>query len=748
MILTYYYVLFALSIITLFTLFVRWQKKMDIYFAIFFIFVPIDLLGYIKLASATNLETAILGNQLIYLGGCFLQLIVLLVVCNLCNINLKPGLVTAAFAISLAIYLSTLTMGHNGLFYKDVKLIHENGVSVLVKEYGPAHTIFYIMIVGYMVATIIALIYGYRKKRDASLKNMNLLAILMAFAVIAFFGGRAITKSIELTPATYIINEVAFLFIAHRIRLYSISGDIAVSVLEEGADGLICFDLKRRLLVANKTAQEMIPELVDAQTDHLLNETINEFREIGGYLSRFIDDEQYDEELMQIGGKAYQINIKYINDGKKNVGYYLVLRDVTTERKYIESINNYNEQMRNAADAAIAADNAKTRFLAQMSHEIRTPINAVLGMNTMIMQETDDDNIYDYASAIQTSGRTLLFLINSILDFSKIEDGKMEIYEVEYDLVGLINNLVNSAASSAEAKNLKFDVEVDERLPIRLIGDDMRITQVVINLLSNAVKYTDEGKVTLKISQNDSFNPKNEDSIWIHVEVCDTGIGIRKEDQFRLFESFERLDVTRNRNVEGTGLGMSIVYKLLELMGSHIYVKSEYGSGSVFWFDISQKIADRTPMGSYKERRSLGDIRSKKHIKLYAPEAKILVVDDNPLNQKVTRAYLKLCGIVPDEAMSGAEALEYMRNKQYDVVFLDHMMPEMDGIETLDNIRREKLASEDTIIVALTANAIEGSRDKYLRAGFNDYISKPVELTDMVAKLEDYLDKRGYSEDQ
>ena len=741
MILTYYNILFVLSIIFMMLMALRWQVRIDVDFAIFFLLVPIDILGYIKLATAQGLEAAILANQLIYLGGCFLQLFALLVVCNICHIRLSTAVRGLLFGISISIYLCVLTIGKNNLFYSDVSLVRENGVSILVKEYGPAHKFFYIMIVLYMVFTIATLIYAYIKKPDVSLRNLYILAFVMGVTVIAFFGGRAFTRDVELAPAGYLLAEALFLFIAHRVRLYNITGDIAVNVLEEGADGLICFDLEKKLLISNKTAQDMIPALKKAHADHMLNETVLEFRQIGERITQFETGDVTSARTIDIGKRSFQTRVEYIKDGKKNVGYYIVLRDVTAERKYLDSINKYNEQMREATDAAIAADNAKSKFLAQMSHEIRTPINAILGMNEMIMQECQDDSILDYAGSIETSGHTLLYLINSILDFSKIEDGRMEIIPAEYDTVSFIEKAVTSTKTRAADKGLKFEILIDDTLPSKMKGDDMRLTQVITNLLSNAVKYTDKGQITLSVKRNRGMGKEVDDNtnIWLHVEVSDTGIGIRKEDLNRLFYSFERLDESRNRNIEGTGLGMAIVYRMLDLMGSHIYVKSEYGKGSTFWFDIRQDIIDPKPIGNYKERAAIDDMRSKKNITFYAPDARVLVVDDNALNQKVTRNYLKLCGIVPDEAMSGLAAIELMKQNTYDVVFLDHMMPELDGIETLKIIRRDNLAPENTIMVVLTANAIEGSREMYIREGFDDYISKPVELTAMVAKLEGYL---------
>ncbi|MCR5202047.1 MAG: response regulator [Lachnospiraceae bacterium] len=394
-----------------------------------------------------------------------------------------------------------------------------------------------------------------------------------------------------------------------------------------------------------------------------------------------------------------------------------------------------NEQLSEAADAAIAAGKAKSQFLAQMSHEIRTPINAVLGMNEMIIRESDDEDIKDYAKSIRSSGRTLLSLINSILDFSKIEDGKMKVVPVKYSVLSLINDLENSISERAKAKKLELILQIDESLPSTLYGDDVRIRQVIMNLLTNAVKYTEEGQVTLKM-----WTKKREgDSFTLQVFVKDTGIGIREEDKKKMFESFSRLDEIRNRNIEGTGLGMSVVTKLLEMMGSSLQMESEYGKGSTFYFEIDQKIINEEPIGKYEERMSHSEEGDREEEYLYVKDANVLLVDDNELNLKVARNLMKRNGIVPDEAMSGVETIEKMRYKKYDIVFLDHMMPKMDGIETLDQLKKEKLIPKGCTVIALTANAISGSKDKYLEAGFDDYLTKPIDVVQMEKKLSVWL---------
>ncbi|MCR5283258.1 MAG: response regulator [Lachnospiraceae bacterium] len=418
----------------------------------------------------------------------------------------------------------------------------------------------------------------------------------------------------------------------------------------------------------------------------------------------------------------------------------------TMINRFITWQEESNIRLKIAAEEAVSAGKAKSQFLAQMSHEIRTPINAVLGMNEMILRESGDASILDYAENIRTAGRNLLSLINTILDFSKIEEGKMEIVPVRYETPLLVDGLIQSVEQRARDKGLTFEAHVDPQLPSVLYGDDMRLTQVIVNLLTNAVKYTPSGRVDLYLSSVRS----NEDVLLLGVKVKDTGIGIKKEDREKLFESFTRLDETRNRSIEGTGLGMAIVTKLLEMMHTSLSVESEYGKGSEFSFEVQQSILDAQPIGDYKKkiREAAGSQEKEKH--LYAPKAKLLVVDDNDLNLKVIKNLLKLNGIVPDLASSGKQALEMMGQKAYDVVLLDHMMPQMDGIETLKRAKEDGLIAPGETVIALTANAVVGARESYLKAGFDDYLSKPVEVRSMEHALSKYLpqDILSYQSDQ
>ncbi len=385
---------------------------------------------------------------------------------------------------------------------------------------------------------------------------------------------------------------------------------------------------------------------------------------------------------------------------------------------------------------AIAMGEAKTNFLANMSHEIRTPINTIIGMNEMILRENKDDSVEDYAKNVQNASKLLLGLINDVLDFSKIEAGKMEIVEGDYELAKMLTDVVNGTKIKAEAKGLEFKVRVDETLPLVLHGDEIRIRQVLNNLLSNAVKYTKEGEVCLKVE-----GEYQEEIFSLRFVVKDTGMGIKEKDLGKLFDSFQRLEEKKNRYIEGTGLGLSITKQLTELMGGNISVKSEYEKGSSFAVIIPQQIIDKTEIGkledTYKKDKRKKEVMASG---LQAPEARVLVVDDNEMNLKVASALLKRTGVQVEVANGGMECLELCRKNNFDLIFMDHMMPEPDGIETLHMLRADETSlNKETEVVVLTANAIAGMEEEYLKEGFTAYLTKPIVAEDLEAMLVAHL---------
>ncbi len=425
--------------------------------------------------------------------------------------------------------------------------------------------------------------------------------------------------------------------------------------------------------------------------------------------------------------------------------YYLGFKNEQVYGRKVEELRVSRQQQDYEAKvlmlektAADEANRAKSHFLADMSHEIRTPINTILGMNEMILREAAGKNIMEYARNIRISGKNLLQLINSILDFSKIEGGKMEIVPVRYSVASLLSYLVNSISERATGKKLMFITEVDPKIPSELFGDDARISQVIMNILTNAVKYTMKGSVTLTVKEKE----RKDGNVLLYVEVKDTGIGIKEEDMGRLFESFERLDMEKNRHIEGTGLGMAITTKLLDMMGSELKVESVYGKGSVFYFEILQKIENEAPIGEFTPEMPEEDEEGSEEKILYAPDAVILITDDTKMNITVTVNLLKRTGIKIDTAESGPEAINLAGRKAYDVILMDQRMPEMDGTEALKVIRAlENGLNSKTPVICLTADAISGARERYIAEGFTDYLTKPVDGASLERMLRKYLPK-------
>ncbi|SEQ95677.1 Signal transduction histidine kinase [Lachnospiraceae bacterium NE2001] len=405
---------------------------------------------------------------------------------------------------------------------------------------------------------------------------------------------------------------------------------------------------------------------------------------------------------------------------------------------------------------AIDISEAKTRFLASMSHEIRTPINAILGMNEMILRENSDRAVEEYSRNIKTSGKMLLMLVNDVLDFTKIESGKLEIKESEFHMSDMLYDVISLIRERAEEKSLELTTEVTDEVPDEVVSDEFRIRQILINLMNNAVKYTEQGTVTLKVG-----GAYTEDGYSLKLVVKDTGKGIRKEDQKDLFEAFSRVDMKSNANIEGTGLGLAIVKSIVDSMNGELGVDSEYGQGSEFWVKLSVGYKSKEPLKYDFESNRTKDVVVSSTVSFTAPDARILAVDDNQSNLTIVKLFLKRNGIVPDLCSTGTKAIELCKEKRYDLILMDHMMPEPDGIETLHRIREdEESLNKDTKAIVLTANAVAGSRQLYISEGFDDYLTKPLDsgiLEETVknmlpkdkvllSKPDTYVDKRATDE--
>lgn len=401
-----------------------------------------------------------------------------------------------------------------------------------------------------------------------------------------------------------------------------------------------------------------------------------------------------------------------------------------------KSLDDLLQLVEMKCEDATAAAEAKSSFLANMSHEIRTPINAVLGMNEMILREEQDEEIRGYAQNIQRAGTTLLSLINDILDLSKIESGKMEIVPEKYMLNDLLYDILLVVQPRAEKKGLQLALDIDENIPNELYGDEVRIRQIITNILTNAVKYTEKGSVTLRVK----METKDKRHIILKVAVKDTGIGIRESKEV-LFASFQRGGDLKAHHIEGTGLGLSITQQLLQMMDSELEMESAYGKGSTFYFDLPQMVVNDVPMGDlgdlYKKRL---DQEQKYRVSFTAPQAHVLVVDDNAMNRTVVQSLLKQTQVQLDAAEDGGKCLEICAKKHYDLILMDHLMPNMDGVETFHALRADREGiNYRTPVVILTANAVAGMKQNYLDEGFDGFLSKPVQAQLLEETLMQYL---------
>ena len=393
---------------------------------------------------------------------------------------------------------------------------------------------------------------------------------------------------------------------------------------------------------------------------------------------------------------------------------------------------------------AMNANESKSTFLANISHEIRTPMNAILGFSELILQAEPSEEVKEDAEDIKRASNNLLAIINDLLDISKIESGNLELVPVSYYLHYLFSDVESVISIPAQNKGLFYQMDIDPNLPNKLFGDIVRIRQVLINLINNAIKFTREGSVTLSVTGNmledvpgDSPDEKV-DLIQLTFKVTDTGVGIKEEDLTSIFDKFKQVDAKVNRGIEGTGLGLSISRELVHMMGGEISVESTYGVGTTFTVTMTQRVLSRERLADSIAKKAAEEY--KMHRVFYAPSAKILVVDDNAVNLRIFRGLLKHYQIEADTALSGFEAIEMIQEKDYDLIFMDHMMPEMDGVETTTRIRRmDSISAQKVNVIAVSANALRGIRDKFIEQGFQDYLSKPIEVPVLEKMLKEFL---------
>ena len=589
------------------------------------------------------------------------------------------------------------------------------------------HSIFLAFVAVTMIAMAILWVHKEKLKRQsyyvraAILANIAILFSIIPDTILPMLGKPSFPSSAYGMFLTYMITW----FWATKFNAFSITvGNLSQYIYESANTAILIFDEYFRLVLANPYGQELLG-IKKIENQKLMQLFQGTDAESGRIKDGILRDNKGVAELGSVHGAiSCSLNFSLARDFHDDP-YCIVcfVYDLTKEKNMLEEVVRANE--------------AKSQFLANMSHEIRTPINGILGMDSVLLKECHDENLREYAKNIQSAGQSLLSIINDILDISKIESGKMEILTIRYQLFSVLNDCYNLTKIKLQNKPVSFIMQINEKLPSWLYGDEVRIRQIINNFLSNAVKYTKEGNITFELD----FEEKTDEQILLVITVRDTGIGIKEEDLGKLFESFTRIEEKRNRNIEGTGLGLNLTKNLVNLMGGEVFAESTYGKGSCFTAKIPQKIADAKPMGDFGKRyQQYLSTSDDDKLSFLAPDAKILVVDDVTMNLKVVEGLLKATKIQIDTAVSGSECLECVKTTPYQMIFLDHMMPEMDGLETLEHMKNlADNPNAQTPVIMLTANAIVGAKEEYIEAGFTDYLTKPIRETELLEMILKYL---------
>ncbi len=667
--------------------------------------------GYLLELTAPTLEAAMVSVKMQYLGSLTIPISYCHFMFSYCYEKAPKKLLGALKIVDVFIMGLIFTCDIHNLYYTSIQWLETpDGQGYLRLEYGLGYWIFMVCgtIIPYVLSLYALIRVCIRKPEYAADRRCRLILVLSFLPVAALYSYAAkLTRAYDPTPFVLgvVLSTVVILIWIRKV--YDFSSLAFGILLNSLSDGVIALDEQQQITNYNPAAAGIFRDL----DNRMIGKPIELLR---GFPKDLLCGEEKREFCLH--DRFYEGHVESILDEfGKNKGYVVLLFDVTETIHYIEEIKRVREQ-------AEQANIAKSAFLANMSHEIRTPMNAIVGLSDIIMEESRGRKVYEYACDIKSASRNLLALINDILDLSKVEAGKMELVLSPYHVSALSEEVLSMMEVVASQRGLCLKKQYDTSIPCRYLGDEGRIKQILINILNNALKFTKKGFVAFSVTAKQCGT---DDMAMLSFRIEDTGCGIKEENLEEIFDNFKQVDSKRNRAVEGTGLGLSITKRLVELMQGTIHVESVYGEGTTFTVEIPQKIMDKRPLSTVP----VAEAQKEEALNPFTvKDCRVLVVDDNRINRKVAEMFLQSYGFVIEEADSGPAAIELVRSTCYDIIFMDHMMPEMDGIEAVHIIRNE--CGENgrrPVIIALTANAMEGVRETFLENGFQDFITKPLD---------------------
>ena len=677
--------------------------------------------GFLLELLAKSKEEAMLAIKVEYLGGAAVAIFFMMFIFNYCGKKEHKIFERVLLLCALAVIIMVWTGDYHNLYYSNVEFVNIGAYPHVKITYGPGFY-FYMLtcIVTPWTASVWTLIQTIRKEKSSK-RAGKLWGIIggatFSFTVLILYLLKVFPEGYDPTPIAMALMFSVLVLLVWNRKDFDLSRMATETVLNSLGNSMITLNENLEILMYNDFAKMLYPDL----------KVYKRIENVEGFPMNIMEGK---EIRFEKDGKFYKGELRTVADNEQRArGYTVLIIDITDTHKYISELHMMREQ-------AEAANHAKSNFLANMSHEIRTPMNAIVGMSELLIEESHGRRIQEYAYDIKTAALNLLAIINDILDLSKVEAGKMDLVEDEYYVIEEMQDTINLVKIAAEQKGLQFKIKLSDSIPCKLYGDAGRIRQILINILNNAIKFTREGYVSLDVSGQYIAT----DVMDLKLVVEDTGIGIKEEDLSAIFESFRQLDMNRNRQSEGTGLGLAITKQLVTLMNGDIKVESKYGEGTRFEIHIKQRVADKTTIRDSQNQEVKKELKEEEQKELVAEEYRVLIVDDNAMNRKVANAMLRKYQFKLAEADSGKAAIERVKLVKYDLILMDHMMPEMDGVEATKIIREECGENgQNAIIIALTANALQGAREMYLANGFDDFLSKPFDREQLSELLERWV---------